>query len=273
MRAHLIQFDILWEDKRANFARVERLLARASPEAGDLVVLPEMFDTGFSFNLEATADRNGETLAYLKQLASDFGVTVQGARTVDEGSTKLAQNRATIVGPRGRVLADYAKVHPFSFGREPERFEGGSEVLVYQCGSGASADQRAGGDAALTVCPAICYDLRFPELFRIGLRRGAEAFALGANWPEARQHHWRALLIARAIENQAFVLGVNRTGADPNLTYVGGSIAIGPRGEILGELGPEEAPLSVEIDPREVRSWRDKFPAWKDARLPFDPRA
>jgi len=265
MRAHLIQFDILWEDKRANFARVERLLSRASPEAGDLVVLPEMFDTGFSFNLDTTADRNGETLAYLRQLASDFGVTVQGARTVHEGGTELAQNRATVVGPRGQVLADYAKVHPFSFGREPERFEGGTEVLVYPWAPGSNPG--AGGDAALTVCPAVCYDLRFPELFRIGLGKGAEVFALGANWPEARQHHWRSLLIARAIENQDFVLGVNRTGSDPNLAYIGGSIAVGPRGEILGELGPEEAPLSIEINPREVRAWREKFPAWKDVKL------
>jgi predicted amidohydrolase len=98
-------------------------------------------------------------------------------------------------------------------------------------------------------------------------------YSLGANWPESRARHWRALLIARAIENQAIVLGVNRTGSDPNLTYAGGSIAIGPRGDILAELGPEEAPLTITIDPAEVMAWRDKFPAWKEARLAFDPHA
>jgi predicted amidohydrolase len=117
------------------------------------------------------------------------------------------------------------------------------------------------------VCPAICYDLRFPELFRLGLLKGAEVYALGANWPDARQAHWRALLIARAIENQAFVLGVNRTGRDPHLNYAGGSIAVGPQGEVLGELAAEEAVLSVEIAPREVHAWREKFPAWKDGKL------
>jgi predicted amidohydrolase len=157
------------------------------------------------------------------------------------------------------VLAEYAKIHPFSYGREPERFEGGVEITVYRWGEEAGQ--------ALTVCPAICYDLRFPELFRLGLFRGAEAFAVGANWPESRQHHWRALLIARAIENQAVVLGVNRTGRDPNLAYAGGSIAVGPRGDILGELGSEEAVLSVEIDPREVHAWRERFPAWRDIKL------
>src|SRR5690606_23399722 len=119
----------------------------------------------------------------------------------------------------------------------------------------------------LTICPAICYDLRFPELFRIGLGMGAEAFCLGANWPQARQNHWRALAIARAIENQAFVFALNRTGADPHLQYGGGSIAVGPKGEILGELGDEEQVLSVEVDPEVVHAWRREFPAWRDLRL------
>jgi predicted amidohydrolase len=163
-----------------------------------------------------------------------------------------------VISPRGDLLLEYAKVHPFSFGREPERFEGGSEVATYLWESGGQT---------LRVAPAICYDLRFPELFRLGLLKGAEAFAIGANWPDARQHHWRSLVIARAIENQAFVLAVNRTGRDPNLNYVGGSIAVGPRGDILGELGPEEAVLSVEVNPREVLAWREKFPAWRDIKL------
>jgi omega-amidase len=172
-------------------------------------------------------------------------------------------------------VLEYAKIHPFTFGREPEFFAGGGEVMTYRWGEGGrhegtEARRHEGGDGkddGLTVCPAVCYDLRFPELFRIGLGKGAEAFAIGANWPEPRQAHWRALLFARAIENQAYVFGVNRTGSDPSLNYVGGSIAIGPRGEVLGELGAEEAVLSVDVDPGEVRRWREKFPAWRDGRL------
>jgi omega-amidase len=265
MHAHLIQLDIAWEDKQANFDRAERLIARASPSWGDLVLLPEMFDTGFSLNTPQTADADGATLAYLSQVARDLGICVQGGRTVlPEGGTgsSKAQNRAPVLGPDGALIVEYAKIHPFSFGREPEAFEGGTRVLTYDwAGKGASA----------RVCPAICYDLRFPELFRLGLLRGAEVFTIGANWPEARAAHWRALLIARAIENQAFVLGVNRTGSDPHLRYTGGSLAVGPRGEVLGELGPEEGVLSVPIDPDQVRSWRATFPAWRNLRLIGQP--
>lgn len=260
MRAHLLQLDLAWEDRQANFKRVEQAIDQCDPAAGDLIVLPELFDSGFSLNTEATADKQGETLSFLLELADDLGVVIHGSRTVRDCHCELAQNHACVVGPEQSVLCSYAKVHPFTFGREPEAFEGGTQDGSYSWNG-------------LRVGVAVCYDLRFPELFRRGLALGAEMFVLGANWPEARQHHWRSLLIARAIENQAFVLGVNRAGSDPHLNYAGGSLALGPQGEVLGELGHEPGVLSVEIEPDEVRSWRDTFPAWKDARLGFDPRA
>jgi predicted amidohydrolase len=258
MKAHLVQFDITWEDRAANHDKVERLLGKADVQQGDLVVLPEMFDSGFSLNTERTADKEGATLKFLVRLAEDFGVTIHGARTVHDCHCTHAENRAPVISPAGDVIAEYAKIHPFSYGREGEKFTGGRDVMTYTWKA---------GETSLTVCPAICYDLRFPELFRLGLLKGAEAIAIGANWPEARQAHWRALLVARAIENQSFVFGVNRTGRDPNLAYIGGSIALGPKGELLGELGAEEKVLTVEVDPREVRAWREKFPAWRDTKL------
>lgn len=264
MRVHLVQFDIVWQDKRANFDRVARMLSGATVESGDLVVLPEMFDTGFSFAVSATADDNDETLNFVRGLAGRYRVTIQAGRTVRATDPSRARNEAPIVTQAG-VVVTYAKIHPFSHGfpgnREIDMFDSGTEVVTY--------DWRAGG-GVLAVCPAICYDLRFPELFRRGLDMGAQVFALGANWPVTRQEHWRMLLLARAIENQAFVFGVNRTGRDPSLEYVGGTIAIGPCGEVLGELADEDAVLSVEIDPRDVSRWREKFRAWKDRRLGLD---
>lgn len=253
MRAHLVQFDIAWEDKDANFRRVRDLLHHASVTPGDLVVLPEMFDTGFSFHTDATADRDSRTLNFLLSLARDLGATIQGGRTVHD--SEKAENRAPVVNPTGLVI-EYAKIHPFTFGRESEHFQGGERVLTY--------DWTHARDS-LRVCPAICYDLRFPELFRKGLALGAEVFTYGANWPEQRHHHWRSLSIARAIENQAFVLAVNRCGRDPHLSYAGGTIAIDPQGRVIGELDDHERVLTVEIDPEAVRSWRRTFPAWRDA--------
>ncbi|HYE02189.1 MAG TPA: nitrilase-related carbon-nitrogen hydrolase [Phycisphaerales bacterium] len=257
MRAHLVQFDIAWEQPAENLATVRGMLDGARPSPGDLVVLPEMFSTGFSFNLARTADTDSGTLRAIAGLARQARVTVHGSRAV-LGPDGKGRNLATIAGPEGSILAEYAKVHPFSFGKETDHFAGGETVVCYPW--------RGPGETT-TVCAAICYDLRFPELFRLGLLSGAEVLALGANWPAPRAAHWRALLIARAIENQAFALGVNRCGSDPHLAYAGGSIAVGPRGEVLGELGAGPGVLSVELDFAALRSWRAVFPAWRDARL------
>lgn len=258
MRAHLVQLDIVWEDREANLRRVRDLLASTDISRGDLVVLPEMFDSGFSLNVERTSDGDGRTLSGLFDLARDLGACVQGGRTVLAPGERHATNRAPVVSPDGALVCEYAKIHPFSFGREGERFRGGERIETFQW-------EHAG--ESLRVAPSICYDLRFPELFRLQVLRGAECFALGANWPDARQHHWRALAIARAIENQAYMLAVNRTGSDPHLRYVGGSIAIDPRGEVLGELDAREGVLSVGVDPSRVRRWRESFRALKDIRL------
>lgn len=257
--AHLVQLDIAWEDPQANFDAVDRLLTAAPVNPGDLVLLPEMFAVGFSLNTDVTADR-GETLQYLQRLAEDTGALVQGGRPVRPCDCDKALNRMSALDGSAtppRLLAEYDKIHPFSFAREPEAFAGGDTIVTY----------RWGGADGLAVAPIICYDLRFPELFRLAALQGAECFALGACWPRTRQYHWRALAIARAIECQAFMLACNRTGNDPFLEYAGGSIVIDPQGNVLGELGDEEGVLSVEIDPGAARAWREQFPVLRDAKL------
>ena len=261
---HLVQFDIAWEDKEANYRRVEALLEIAGVRAGDLVVLPELFDTGFSFRLERTVD-DGATRDFLRGLASRLGATVHGSLTA-LGDDERGRNRVVACGPGGEVLAEYDKIHPFSYGRETERFTGGDAIAAYDWRWG-DADEES-----LRIGCAVCYDLRFPELFRAEMLAGAQAFALGANWPAPRAAHWRALAIARAIENQAFVFAVNRCGADPHLAYAGGSICIDPKGAVLAEAGDEERVVSASIDAAALRAWRDEFPAWRDARLPVGER-
>ncbi|MBC7834804.1 MAG: carbon-nitrogen family hydrolase [Phycisphaerales bacterium] len=253
MHAHLVQFEIAWEDPEANYRHVESLLEQTRPEAGDLVVLPEMFDTGFSFNLEKTVAASTRTIEWLRSVATSRGITIHGSCTL-RGEDGRGRNMAMIINQRGDLVGQYAKIHPFSFGKEHEYFTAGTGTLQYRW-------------SYLSVCPAICYDLRFPELFRRGMLQGAEMFVVGANWPGVRAHQWRALLIARAIENQAYVLGVNRVGNDPTVSYLGGSIAVSPKGSILGELGYAEEVLSIEVDSNAVWDWRKAFPAWRDIKM------
>lgn len=263
MQAHLMQLDLAWEDRDRNFATVDRLLTHVNVRPGDLVVLPEMFDSGFSMNTERTKDSEGRTLRYLLDLAEDFGATVIGGRTVHDCDCARAENRAVVAGPGGRLLCEFSKVHPFTFGKEPERFIGGSQVQTVRL-PGSEESVSASG---LVMCPAICYDLRFPELFRIGLLQGAELYVVIANWPSSRQTHWDALLRARAIENQAFVVGVNRVGTDPHLAYTGGSAVIDPMGKTLVHAGSHECVVSVPVDRTVLDEWRSTFPAWRDMRL------
>ncbi len=257
MQAHLVQLNISWENPSANFKRVDALLEAAPVNPGDLILLPELFDTGFSLNIATTNDANENTQTYLTDLAKRLAATVQGGRTVLPAQKTHALNIMSVIDPQGLTLCTYAKIHPFSYGREPEAFAGGEEIVTFSWNK----------KTPIRCAPAICYDLRFPELFRFAVKQGVELIALGANWPDARQNHWRTLLIARAIENQAFVLGVNRTGSDPHLNYAGGSIAIGPKGDILAEADDQECVLTCQIDPEKVRAWRKEFPALKDARL------
>ena len=259
--AHLVQANLAWEDKEASRARIERLLESASIAHGDLIVLPEMCETGFSMNVDRTADTQGQSAAWLASLAEGRHAYVIGGITV-KGAGGKARNRALVFDPRGNEIARYDKIHPFSYGKEAEFFGGGDAVTVF--------DWHAQG-RTIRVSPLICYDLRFPEVFRACRGLGAEAFAVIANWPAERAFHWRTLLCARAIENQAFALGVNRTGDDPYLAYAGGAAAFGPRGETVGELGADEGVLRVEIDPGDVRDWRERFRAWDDARSELLP--
>lgn len=265
--AHLVQLDIAWQDKAINYERVRQMLDRSDVHAGDFILLPEMFDTGFSFSIEETSDKDGRTLAFLIELAQDTGALVQGGRTIAPCHKCAARNVMSVVSGEGdgRLVAEYAKMKLFSPGGEDGRFEKGRSIETFAW-------------SGMAVMPAICYDLRFPELFRAGLSKGAEVITLGACWPNVRQAHWRALLIARAIENQCVVLGVNRVGDDPprttlgvgltpGLHYAGGTVAVGPRGEVLGELGDEAGVLSVPVDVGIVRDWRERFPAWRDAGL------
>ncbi|HYE21416.1 MAG TPA: carbon-nitrogen family hydrolase [Tepidisphaeraceae bacterium] len=248
---HAVQLDIAWEDKPATFARIDRLLAQAHPQPNSLIVLPEMFSTGFSMNVPAIregAEKPAER--YLQSLATRYRATVVGG-VVHDGPAGKALNQALVFSPEGQEICRFDKLHPFSLGSEDQHYAPGRSIRTFQW-------------AGLTVCPAVCYDLRFPEQFRAGVDAGAEFFLVIANWPIKRENHWLTLLAARAIENQAYVLGVNRAGADPKFTYGGRSILVDPHGVTRADAGISESVLTTDLDPALVRQWRTDFPALRD---------
>jgi predicted amidohydrolase len=250
MRVAAVQFDVAWEDKPTNHATIERMLGDAGIVAGTYVLLPELGDTGFSFNLDAIIDQS--TLSWAAGLARRLGIWLQPG-FARRGPDGLGRNCAAIIDPAGEVLGIYGKIHPFTYSRETDSYAGGDAVLVRAC-------------AGAAVCPLICYDLRFPELWRVAAVAGAEVFTIGASWPDVRQAHWRALLIARAIEDQAYVVGVNRVGHDPSHGYTGGSMIVAPDGKVITEAGREPAVLIADLDLESLRRWRAEFPALRDVR-------
>src|SRR2546423_221931 len=180
-----------------------------------------------------------ETAVFLSRTARDFGIYLIGG-LVAAGSDGRGRNQAAIFSPEGKEIARYSKCQPFTLGGESQHYEAGKEILTFHW-------------QGFAVAPFICYDLRFPELFREGVRQGAQLFVVVANWPIKRIHHWVTLLRARAIENQAYVAGVNRTGTDPTLPYNGRSLIVDPHGEILADAGAGEGVVSAEVDTAVVK--------------------
>ncbi len=202
VRVFACQSDIVWENKAATHAHVRDLIAAANPPAGSLLVLPEMFSTGFSMRVGDIAEAaDGPSHTFLADLAAQYRSHVL-AGLVTMQTDGRGRNEAVVFDPQGQLAARYCKRHPFSLGGEPSHYVAGDEVTLLPIGP-------------LMTAPTICYDLRFPETYRRATQRGAQLIVAIANWPAARISHWRSLLIARAIENQAYVVGVNRAGAIP----------------------------------------------------------
>lgn len=256
MHVACCQFDLAWENKPANHAKVVQLLAAAKLPAGSLVLLPEMFATGFSMTIADITDSDTkETQSFLSLTAAQHGVYILGG-IVSTAPDGRGFNEAVLFAPDGREAARYRKIHPFSFGRESQHYTGGDRIVTFPW-------------SGLTVCPFICYDLRFPEVFRCAIRRGVQLFTVIANWPAAREHHWLTLLQARAIENQAYVAAVNRCGNDPKLAYSGRSVIIDPRGRILADGGNAECVLRAELSLDYLEAYRAEFPALKDLHAEY----
>jgi omega-amidase len=249
------QLNIVWENKPANHSKVLKLLEKNKLPQNSLMILPEMFATGFSMNVDVISDsETKETHFFLSRTATEFGIYLLGGIVSQDTTTGKGLNEAVIYSPDGKEISRYCKIHPFTYGGETEHYMAGEKVQSIQL-------------MEFKMAPFICYDLRFPEVFRRAMLEGVNLFVVIANWPSSREHHWITLLKARAIENQVYVAAVNRCGSDPKLNYSGRSMIIDPRGFIINEATDEEIIISGTIDLQSVIDYRNEFPVLKDAKL------
>ena len=253
MQLHLFQTDIRWEKPEKNKDWLLAEVGELKPNPGDILILPEMYATGFSMNVGKTVEPKHEgepNIEFLHYLANSTGCCVVGG--VATQSDTHYHNEAIATFPDGKNQR-YQKYQLFTAGGESKVFTAGEDLLNFQW-------------QQWCVGLSICYDLRFPEIYRSLALNGAELIVNIANWPRRRINHWVQLLAARAIENQCYIAGVNRVGEDPENHYTGRSIVVDPHGKIIADAGSEPGIASVTVDLDAVHSWRSEFPALKDMR-------
>jgi omega-amidase len=250
-----IQSQLHWENKKANLRMFEEKIFSVSHPT-EIVVLPEMFSTGFSMQPETLAETmEGETLQWMKTIAARKKIILTGSIIIKDSSPQGDEgfyNRLVWVLPNGQV-GYYDKRHLFAYGDEDQHYTPGGKRLI------ASVN-------GWKINLLVCYDLRFPVWSRQKNGLEYDVLIYVANWPEKRVHAWTTLLRARAIENQCYVIGVNRTGEDgKKIHYTGESMAIDPMGEILYHKKDDEDIFTITLNRSNLEKAREKFPFWKDA--------
>lgn len=257
MRLAALQSDIVWEDPDANFERLRPWIATAATAGARLLLLPEMFACGFSMATDRIAETSdGPSAQFLRQQAKEHGLWIAGSLPELEAGAERPHNTLLLVGPDGTEHR-YRKIHPFTYAREHESYRAGDSFTTV--------------DIEGVRCTLfICYDLRFADEFW-ATARDTDVYLVAANWPEARRHHWQALAMARAIENQAYVVAVNRVGSGgpspaKTLHYTGDSRILDPMGNVLAAASGGETLLIADVDPARVAETREKFPFLADRR-------
>ncbi|MGJ5713352.1 carbon-nitrogen family hydrolase [Staphylococcus auricularis] len=257
MKLKIFQFEVKPADVDANEQQIAHYFENDVTEETDCVVLPEMWNNGYALEqLETLADQNlARSLPFISKLAQHYHVDVIAGSVSNKIEGKI-YNTAFSVNKEGQLISTYNKVHLVPMLDEPSYLTGGQQVPeLYTLSHNTKVTQ------------IICYDLRFPELLRFPARNGAQIAFYVAQWPSARVNHWRALLQARAIENDMFVVGANGCGDDGNTRYAGHSMVINPNGEIIGELDDQSGVLTVDIDVEEVTKQRQSIPVFDNLKL------
>ena len=249
--AAAIQFNVKQGDVDANLAYVREALHRAAGQGAQLVVLPEMWSSGFSYkNLNALALRTAAIVEELLALSLELKLVIVGSMPEPNGDKVF--NTIHVID-NGKLAGIYRKMHLFSLLGEDKAFSGGDQWLLAETTLGK-------------IGVIICYDLRFPELSRRLALEGAVVICVPAQWPRPRQEHWRTLLRARAIENQLYVVSCNACGIVGKLDFFGMSMIIDPKGEMIAEAGDEEREIIGHLDLQALHDWRTQIPCFGDRR-------
>ena len=252
MKVAAVQHDIVWEQPAQNVARLAALVDDAAAQGARLVALTEMYATGFSMAAERIAEPpDGPSTAFLVDQARQHHVWVCASVPTLSADARPT-NRFVLAAPDGSTQC-YDKLHPFSFAGEHEHYAAGADTVTFDV-------------EGVRVTPFICYDLRFADDWW-ATAADTDLYVCVANWPAARREHWQTLLRARAIENQAYVLGANRVGSGGGSDYAGDSVIIGPFGDVLAAAmeGVEQI-IVADVDPARVREVRESFPFMRDRR-------
>ncbi len=251
----LAQIDIILGDKPANLARAEPLIAQAADANVHLILFPELWTTGYDLpraSVLAEPLPHGPTARELRTWARNYGLWIGGSMLERDEHGRI-YNAAWLFGPEGQAVGPYRKIHRFGPMAEDRWLDAGCEPGLFHLPWGQTG-------------VAICYDLRFPELFRGYALAGARLILLPSQWPHPRLHHWRTLVPARAIENQCFVAAVNRVGKDRANTFCGHSMVVGPWGEVLVEAGESPELLITTLNLSQVEEVRGRIPVLQDRR-------
>lgn len=248
MKIAIAQMDMVWRDEATNLAKVEQLALQA--QEADLLILPEMFTTGFCMDADELAcDMGGETVKKLQALSRQYDLALYGSVIIEEQGKFL--NRGLFIKPDGEIVS-YDKKHLFTPGTEADTYSSGDKKVIAEY-------------KGWRFCLQICYDLRFPVFVR-NVENEYDAILYVANWAESRISAWNRLLPARAIENMAFVCGVNRVGTDIYGEQGGNSVLLNPIGDPIISCGKkEELAISEELTKEKLERMRQKFPVYKDA--------
>jgi predicted amidohydrolase len=254
VRVAALQHDIVWGDRSANFARLAPMIRSAAGSGARIALLTETFSTGFVTDRSIGEPEGGPSSQFIIEQAAAHGLWVGGTCPeipADSGDDQRPFNSFVLAGPNG-VVHRYRKIHPFTFGGEHKHFRAGDQLMTIEI-------------EGLRVSPLVCYDLRFADEFW-QLATTTDLYLVPANWPEVRRLHWQTLLQARAIENQAYVIGCNRVGEGGGLAYSGDSRIVDPQGELLATAARTESILLADISAQHVTATRERFQFLRDRR-------